>query len=96
MKFTWDKQKNRSNLEKHGLDFKDAHHVFESQTITLEDVREDYQEKRYITMGEIEGRCVIVVHTPRGNNRRIISMRKANGRETKSYQERLRAHRQAR
>jgi uncharacterized DUF497 family protein len=38
---------------------------------------------------KLEGRVVVIVHTPRQNKTRIISMRKANHREQKIYQKRL-------
>ncbi|PIZ25733.1 MAG: hypothetical protein COY47_04345 [Chloroflexi bacterium CG_4_10_14_0_8_um_filter_57_5] len=46
MKFEWDKQKNKANIEKHGLDFADAHKVFESPMLVRIDDREDYGEDR--------------------------------------------------
>ena len=56
---------------------------------TFEDNRFDYGEPRFITLGHLEGRIVVVAHTPRGVRMRIISMRKGNRREEKAYQERL-------
>ncbi len=62
--FTWDENKNRSNLEKHGIDFEVATTVFEGDVITAEDCRRDYGEVRKISIGEIkEGLAVVVVHT---------------------------------
>ena len=43
-----------------------------------------------VTVGHLEGRMVVVVWTPRGRARRVISMRKANDREQAHYRERLR------
>ncbi len=40
-------------------------------------------------LGRLEGHVVVVAHTPRLKNTRIISMRKGNHREEKVYQERL-------
>ncbi len=76
-------------MEKHGLSFHDAYIVFEGQTVTFIDDRYDYQEIRYVTLGELVGRCVVVVHTTRGTSTRIISMRKANAREKKIFKKRL-------
>jgi uncharacterized DUF497 family protein len=45
----------------------------------------DYEEDRFITVGWLEARLVVVVWTPRGEVRRIISMRKANDREKALY-----------
>lgn len=87
--FEWDDKKSVENLSKHGLAFEDAEIVFSGQCFTFEDARYDYGEQRFITLGQLEGRVVVIAHTPRGRNTRIISMRKANSREQKAYKERL-------
>jgi hypothetical protein len=85
----WDDSKNRANRERHGLAFEDARLVFEGPTVTFVDDRRDYGEVRYVTTGLLAGRIVVVVHVPRGDSTRIISMRKANAREKASYRQRL-------
>ena len=87
--YEWDEAKNKDNLSKHGLSFEDAERVFSGPCVTFEDRRFDYDEARFITLGLLAGRVVVIAHTPRGENTRIISMRKANSREQKTYQERL-------
>ena len=67
--------------------------MFDGWCLTFEDQRIAYGEQRYITLGHLEGRLVVIAHTPRGENIRIISMRKANNRERKAYEERLEADR---
>jgi len=89
MDLEWDENKSLKNFEKHGLLFEDTALVFRGKTITFEDDRKDYGENRYITLGELARRVVVIVHTLRGNTIRIISMRKANEREKKIYYERL-------
>lgn len=91
--YEWDRNKNADNLRKHGLSFDDAADVFNGRCLTFEDRRIAYGEERYITMGHLEGRLVVIAHTPRGKNTRIISMRKANRREQEAYEERLEADR---
>ncbi len=59
----------------------DAVLVFAGPTKTREDSREDYEEQRFLTIGFPAGRMVLIAWTPRGDARRIISIRKANGRE---------------
>jgi uncharacterized DUF497 family protein len=71
------------------LSFEDAGIVFAGECVTFGDDRSDYGEPRFITLGKLEGRVVVVVHTPRNDKTRIISMRKANEREQKIYQKRL-------
>lgn len=87
--YEWDDAKSNENLSKHGLSFEDAEAVFAGPCVSFEDDRFDYGEQRFITLGLLEGRAIVVAHTPRGENTRIISMRKANKREEKIYQKRL-------
>ena len=89
MRFEWDDAKNQANRRKHGLDFTDAPLVFAGGTLTFEDLHRPYDEPRYLTVGVLAGRMVIMAHTLRGDATRIISMRKANARERTRYQERL-------
>ena len=90
MIYEWDHAKNRSNFAKHSLDFADAEQVLTGPCVTLVDDRFDYGEKRLITLGLLDGRVVVIAHAPRDDDiTRIISMRKANRREQKIYQERL-------
>jgi uncharacterized protein len=89
MQFEWDDAKNRSNFAKHGLDFADAELVLAGPCVTFPDDRFDYGEERFITLGLLAGRLVVIAHAPRGEATRIISMRKANRREQKNYQKRL-------
>ena len=59
--------------------------VFAGSTLTVEDDRQNYGEDRFITIGFLDGRMVILVWTPRSGTCRIISMRKANEREQALY-----------
>lgn len=85
MAIEWDDNKNKINIMKHGIDFSDAHKIFEHPIISKVDDRFDYQEKRYIGIGKLESAIVVFVHTKRGKNIRIISIRKANKIERKVY-----------
>nr|WP_245515357.1 BrnT family toxin [Rhizobium deserti] len=63
--------------------------MFDGPHLTIEDDHTDYAETRYFTVGLLAGRMVVVVWTPRGDDQRIISMRKANDREQKAFGGRL-------
>ena len=89
MEITYDPEKWDWTLAERGLDFDDAVHVFADRTIDVLDDREDYGEERWITFGWLRGRLVALVWTPRGESRRIISMRKANDDERKIYEAEL-------
>lgn len=62
-----------------------AKEVFDGAHLTREDNRTDYGELRYITVGWLDARLVVLVWTPRRRARRVISMRKANGREIRKF-----------
>jgi len=81
MRITYDPAKRARTIGARGLDFEDAALVFEGTTVEFEDVRRNYGETRFICYGLLEGRLVVVVYTPRGEARHVVSMRKANGRE---------------
>ncbi|ARC89983.1 BrnT family toxin [Rhodovulum sp. MB263] len=90
MEIEFDPNKRQITLDQRGLDMADAAKVFEGDTLTVEDDRFDYGEVRYITIGYLSGRMVLLAWTQRGAARRIISMRKANAREQKAYAPELR------
>ena len=81
MKIEFDPGKRDKTLAERGLDFARADEVFAGRHFTAEDAREDYSEPRYITVGKLDDRMVVMVWTPRGEARRIISLRKTNDRE---------------
>jgi hypothetical protein len=85
VQFEWDEAKRRANIKKHGFDFMEAVKVFDGLVVTVEDTWRDYGEPRFISLGLLEGRVVYIAHTERDDRIRIISMRKANSYETKSY-----------
>lgn len=86
MQFEWDDQKNTLNIEKHGIDFADAYELFEHSLLVLVDDRKDYKERRYIGMGYIQWRIMVLVFTrPKKDKIRVISLRKANKREQEKF-----------
>lgn len=78
MRFEWDEEKNQANIRKHGFNFTDAWEIFASPMLISLDVKEDYGEERWIGIGFLRGRIVVVVFTERDDDTiRIISLRKA-------------------
>jgi uncharacterized DUF497 family protein len=84
-------RKARSNLAKHGVSFEEAATVFgDPLSLTIPDPQHSLAEKRYITMGRaFNGKLLVVVHTERGDNIRIISARRASRRECKFHEEEI-------
>jgi uncharacterized protein len=89
MAVTYDPAKRDKTLNERGLDFADAQTVFDSLLIENPDLRFDYGEARFITVGLIRERMVVMVWTRRGDDCHIISMRKANDREQRRYGKQL-------
>jgi len=89
MKLAWDETKRIRTLAERGLDFADADLVFAGPTFEFLDARQDYGEERTICVGFLRGRMIVLVHVQHGATRRIVSMRKANDREQRTYQTRL-------
>jgi uncharacterized DUF497 family protein len=73
VKITYDPVKRAKTLMERGLEF----------------ARQDYDEPRFITVGKLDGGMVVVVWTQRGDETRVISMRKANEREQAKYGHRV-------
>lgn len=89
MLIEYDPAKREETLRVRGLDFEDAPKVFAETHLEMEDDRADYGETRWIVFGKLDGSIVSLVWTPRGEVRRIISMRKCNAREQRKYKARL-------
>lgn len=89
MLIEFDSFKRDETLKWRGLDFADACEVFSAPHIQQLDQRKDYGENRYIVFGMLKQEYVVMVYTNRGENRRIISMRKANEREISKHAQHL-------
>lgn len=86
MKYSWNEDKNRRNIERHGIAFKDAVKIFEGETLEQEDDRFEYGEVRVYAIGIMNGLEIAVIYTDRSNDeRRIISARRAEPYERRAY-----------
>jgi uncharacterized protein len=85
MNFEWDDDKNDVNRQKHGVDFVEAMLIFENDVLTAEDTRQDYGERRFRSIGLVDGNCFVVVHTQRGDAKRLISAWKGGADERENY-----------
>ena len=88
MEFEWDRAKAHANEAKHGVPFEVARRVFDDDAcVVLEDLRQDYGERRFVALGTIDHRIYTVAFTWRGDICRLISARKANAREIRRYRQ---------
>lgn len=87
MEISFDPAKDASNLAKHGVPLSDAELIEWDTLVAIPDTRKVYGEPRMIGFAYIGLRLMCVVFTDRVDERRIISLRKANSREVKRYAE---------
>ncbi|MBU4288468.1 MAG: BrnT family toxin, partial [Proteobacteria bacterium] len=86
--FEWDLKKAKTNLGKHGVSFEEASTAFkDTLSLTIDDPLHSSDEKRLVLIGmSYNNSILVVVHTERGDNIRIISARKATKKERKYYE----------
>ena len=89
MRFEWHPEKAAKNLHKHKVSFAEAATVFEDDlSVTIDDPDHSGDEDRYITIGlSNRGRLLMVAHTERGDDTRIISARELTFAEREAYEE---------
>jgi len=91
MEFVWDEKKNRDNIRKHGIDFRDVPEVFSRPMLVQLDTRHNYGEDRWIGVGLLRILVAVVVFVEWEDEEtiRIISARKATSHEEQQYYERI-------
>ena len=87
MEISFDPVKSERNVTDRGLPFTLLEQLDWSGAVIEEDVRKNYGERRYLALGMIGDRLHAVVFTPRADKVHVISLRKANQREVKDYEQ---------
>ena len=89
MRFTWDPNKHRRNLRKHGVEFREAGTVFaDPLSTTFPDSAHSHGEERYVTIGISDlGNVLVIAHVDHEAAIRIVSARHATRAERKFYEE---------
>ncbi len=87
--FEWDEEKAKENLRKHKVSFEEAKTVYDDPFLwTFPDPEHSIIEQRYVNVGfSSKGQVLVVIHTERGENIRLISCRKATTGERRAYYE---------
>jgi len=85
--FSFDPAKNGRNIAVHGISLARAADFEWHEALIVEDTRRDYGERRFLAYGLIESRLYVLVHTPREGRVHVISLRKANTREVRQYED---------
>ena len=84
----FDTAKNEANIAKHGVDMALTERFEFDTALVKVDSRHGYGEVRYVALGYIEERLHVLIFTKRGLALRVISLRKANTREERTYRAR--------
>lgn len=82
---TWDERKRLRNIKVHGLDFVGCETIWDDFTDTREDIRERYDEQRFVTFGRLKGQIGVLVCTERLWGPHNISLREAEQYEARYY-----------
>ncbi len=86
--YLWYEAKRKSNLKKHGLDFRDAYLVYENPgKCTYDASRDDEYRLMDVALAVVKGRLLTLVYTEREEDVRVISFRNASREERKRYEE---------
>jgi len=86
---TWTEAKRARTLQERGLDFADAGAVLLGRQFTRPTHGGKADEERFVTAGFLNDRMVVVVWTPRGSARHIISMRHAHAKEKRLWEQKM-------
>ncbi len=85
----WNSQKNKTNKNKHEISFDEASEVFfDTLSLTVNDEEHSWEERRFITVGEMtQGKLIVVFHTETETEIKIFSARKPTKSEKLNYEE---------
>jgi uncharacterized protein len=90
MRFAWNAEKNRMNVKRHGIAFRDAARIFDGPTVEKVDDRFDYGEIRVYAIGLVNSIVITVIYTDRANDERhLISAWRSEPHERRSYWQNL-------
>jgi uncharacterized DUF497 family protein len=85
MGFEYDPDKSASNKAKHGIDFVEAQNLWMDQNRLVIPAK-DLDEPRYLLIAKHEAQVWSAIYTIRGQNVRIISVRRARNNEKEIYE----------
>jgi hypothetical protein len=85
MRFEYDAEKSAENNRKHGIDFEEAQALWTDPAL-VEIPARTTDEPRWLLIGKIGGKCWSAVVTWRGENLRLISVRRSREEERNIYE----------
>ena len=94
--FEWDQGNLDRNYRKHGITPRESEEIFFDENLrVVPDMKHQQEEQRFVAIGKtFEGRVLFVVFTPRSHKVRVISARRANRKERRIYEEKIKKNSQ--
>ncbi len=86
MPLSYDPAKNARNITDRGLSFERVNDLEWRTSVVRQDIRRDWGEMRLLVMAKLDGKLHVAVVTPRGDDLRVISFRRAHRKEEKEYE----------
>lgn len=90
LKFTWDEEKAKKNLEKYGVSFEEAVTIFTDRALlTLDDAEHSQKEKREMAIGKTKAkrRLLTCFFNKTGSTIKLFAARRSTHREELEYDE---------
>jgi len=87
MQIEYDQNKSKINKQKHNIDFEEAKELFENDEALVIPAKTIENESRYALISKIKDKCFVAIFTYRGENIRIISVRRCRKNEERNYEE---------
>lgn len=88
MAVVFDSEKDAANIAKHGMSLSRAADLVLDEAVVIEDRRKDYGEARFNAYGPINDVLHALSFTLRGEDIRVISLRRAREKEVRQWQRR--------
>lgn len=87
MRYTWDEKKNEANRRKHGLGFEEMDGFDWEMAVIIDRSRHEDGEQRFAAIGFLNDRLHTAIYTLRDTGIRLISLRRSNKPEERTYDE---------
>jgi len=86
MKFEYNENKSKINKSKHGINFEEAKELWKDPYSFELPSTQSEDEERFLVLGQINSKNYTAIITYRGDNTRIISVRRSREKEIKLYE----------
>src|SRR6185503_18466217 len=76
--FEWEEARRQENMRQNGVDFVRAAQMFNNPVLEREDLNRFHGERRFVALGHVDDFYMVVMWSPRGKRRRLVSAWRAD------------------